>query len=80
MKCGPIDVIGKMDKPILMLQSKVDRASKVENAIKMYNMCPSKEKELVLFETGAHSMLRITHTEKYDKSISDFLQRIVSTF
>lgn len=80
MKYGPIDVIGRMDKPILMLQSKLDRASKVENAIKMYNMCPSKEKKLVLFETGEHSMLRITHTEKYDKSISDFLQSIIPTF
>lgn len=80
MKYGPINVIHKLDKPILMLQSKVDKASKVEYATKMFDMCPSKEKEFVLYETGEHSMLRITDTERYDTSIKNFLNRIVSTF
>lgn len=76
MRKGPIDVISKMSKPILMLQSKTDRYSLAENAKKMFELCPSAEKKLVLFETGDHSMLRITYTDRYDNEISMFLNRI----
>lgn len=76
MKKGPIDVIHKMDKPILMIQSKMDKYSTAENAKKMFDICPSKEKKLVLYERGDHSMLRITDTEKYDTEISMFLNRL----
>lgn len=76
MRTGPIDVIHKMDKPILMIQSKMDIYSTPEYAIKMYEMCPSAEKKLVLFEKGGHSMLRLTDTETYDTEIAAFLERI----
>ena len=76
MKKGPLDVISKMDKPILMLQSKLDKFSKVENAHKMFNLCPSTEKKLALFERGKHSMLRLTFTEEYDAEITQFLHRL----
>ena len=79
MKKGPIDVIGKMDKPILMIQSKMDKYSTAENAQKMFAMCPGKEKKLVLYEKGDHSMLRITDTETYDTEITAFLTRLHST-
>ena len=69
MKIGPIDVISGMTKPILMIQSKKDKYSTVENAKKMFDLCPSSEKKLVLYEMGDHSMLRITDTEKYDKEV-----------
>ncbi|MBE6978095.1 MAG: alpha/beta hydrolase [Ruminococcaceae bacterium] len=75
MMRGPIDVIDKMDKPLLMIQSKMDKYSTPENARKLYDKCPSREKSLVLYETGDHSMLRITDTEKYDSAIKDFLAR-----
>ena len=76
MKKGPIDFISKMDKPLLMLQSKVDKYSLSQNAEKMFAMCPSDEKRLVLFESGDHSLLRFTHTEKYDSEITNFLKRV----
>ena len=79
MKKGPIDVIGKLDKPILMIQSKMDKYSTPENAKKMFDICPSKEKKLVLFERGDHSMLRITDTELYDTEVRSFLKRLNST-
>lgn len=75
MMRGPIDVIDKMDKPLLMIQSKMDKYSTPENARKLYDKCPSREKSLVLYETGDHSMLRITDTEKYDGAVKDFLAR-----
>ena len=80
MRKGPIDVIHKMDKPILMIQSKKDKYSKVENAIKMFDICPSSEKKLVLYEEGDHSMLRLTDTETYDTEIGLFLKRLDSTY
>lgn len=78
MKTGPIDVIHRMNKPLLMIQSKMDKYSTAEYARKMYARCPSKEKQLVLYEQGDHSMLRITDTELYDTSISQFLTRLLS--
>lgn len=78
MKNGPIDVISGMNKPLLMIQSKMDKYSTAENAKKMFVLCPSKEKKLVLYEKGDHSMLRITDTETYDSEIAMFLQRLMT--
>ncbi|MBQ4611967.1 MAG: hypothetical protein IJB26_00295 [Clostridia bacterium] len=78
MKRGPIDVIGTMDKPLLMLQSKMDKYSTAAYAERMYALCPSKQKQLVLFDEGDHSMLRITDTAKYDGAIAAFIQRYFS--
>ena len=74
MMKGPVDVIHKMNKPILMLQSLEDKYSTPDNAKKMFDICPSSQKTLVLFEKGAHSMLRITDTEKYDTAIKNFVK------
>ena len=76
MMRGPIDVIGTMDKPLLMIQSKKDKYSSPAYAQKLYDLCPSKEKELVYFETGDHSMLRITDTKKYDTAVETFLAKL----
>ncbi len=73
MKYGPIDVISQMDKPLLMLQSLEDKYSSPDKARLMYDMCPSHNKRLVLFEKGNHSMLRLTDTTRYDDSIKSFL-------
>ena len=73
---GPIDVMPTMDKPILMIQSKKDKYSSSSFAEKMFALCPSQEKKLVLYETGDHSMLRYTDTELYDSEVSAFLSRI----
>ena len=78
MMKGPIDVIPTMHKPILMIQSKMDKYSTVENARKMFSLCPSTEKKLVLYEKGDHSMLRITDPVTYDSEVSKFLERLIS--
>ena len=59
-----------------MLHSKEDLYSTPEYAQKLYGLAGSDRKELVWFEKGEHSMLRITDTELYDKSISKFLAEI----
>ncbi len=76
MKKGPIDRIGSLNKPILMLQSKKDPYSTHQKASLLFERCGSNDKTLVLFEEGGHSMLRITDTEKYDNAISEFIARV----
>ena len=78
MKYGPINVIEKLNKPLLMLHSKEDLYSTPEYAQKLYNLAGCKQKELVWFEHGKHSMLRITDTNLYDSSIRNFLNKIQS--
>ena len=78
MKFGPINVIDKMHKPLLMLHSQEDKYSTPEYAKKLYNLAGSKNKRLVWFERGNHSMLRITDTERYDEAIAKFLTELSS--
>ena len=76
MNFGPIDVIHKMKKPLLMLHSREDIYSRPELAEVLYEKCPSEHKEIVWFDHGAHSQLRIADTEKYDKAVGDFLKTL----
>ena len=78
IKYGPRDVIHKLRVPLLMLHSKEDLYSLPQTADELYNTCASQQKRLVWFETGAHSRLRITDTERYDSSIRTFLTEAVS--
>ena len=78
MTKGPANVIHKLDKPILMLQSKEDRYSTCVNAKKLFELCQTDKKQLVLFEHGEHSMLRITDTDKYDTAIENYLTNLFS--
>lgn len=79
MKVGPIDVIHKLDRPILMLQSREDKYSVPEKAQQLFDKCGSKNKRLVYFDKGGHSLLRITDTEGYDREIKAFLKELEST-
>ena len=76
MKFGPLDIIDKLDVPLLMLHSKQDLYSKPDYALKLFNKAGSKVKELVWFDIGKHSMIRINNMEQYDKSINEFLDKI----
>ncbi len=73
MKYGPIDVMPRMTKPLLMIHSKADTYSTPENAQKLYDLCPSERKAIVWFDEGAHSMLRVAHAQAYDLAIRKFL-------
>lgn len=76
MSYGPINVIDKLDKPLLMLHSREDKYSTPEYAQRLFDLAGSEKKRLVWFEHGAHSMLRITDTERYDGAIKQFLSEI----
>lgn len=71
---GNIDIMDKLDKPLLMIHSKEDRYSLPEEAEKLFAKCPHDKKRLIWFEHGGHSKLRITDTERYDQTIVDFIK------
>ncbi|MCH5156576.1 MAG: alpha/beta fold hydrolase [Clostridiales bacterium] len=75
MKFGPIDVIDKLNKPLLMLHSKEDLYSLPALAQKLYDKAGGEHKEIVWFDHGRHSMLRITDTAKYDETIAQFVTK-----
>ena len=79
MKYGPINVIDKLDKPLLMLHSYEDLYSTPEYAKKLFERAGSEQKKLVWFDHGRHSMLRITDTDLYDKSIASFIATLPSS-
>lgn len=72
---GPIKRMSRMDKDILFLHSRQDKYSLPCRAQELYDMCPSKRKQLVWFDVGAHSRIRINNHEKYDAAIRDFLMQ-----
>lgn len=76
MKYGPIDIIERMEKPLLMLHSREDLYSLPETATVLYNKCKA-EKLLVWFEHGAHSQLRFADPKKYDNAVKDFVTHCV---
>ena len=76
MKFGPVDVIDKLDKPLLMLHSKEDIYSTPDKAEILFAKAGTKDKQIVWFEKGDHSMLRYTDTERYDGAIADFLKKL----
>ena len=69
---GPINYVDKLDRPILFIYSKKDLYSVPEKGQLLYDRCNAK-KELAWFERGAHSKVRINNTEKYDNTITSFL-------
>lgn len=73
MDYGPINVIERLHKPLLMLHGTGDLYSVPDYAQKLYELAATEHKELVWFENGKHSMLRYTDPQKYDKAIQKFL-------
>ena len=76
MSYGPINVIHKLNVPLLMLHSKEDIYSTPFYAQKLYDAAGAADKRLVWFEHGRHSMLRITDTELYDTSVTAFVGQL----
>ncbi len=73
MTYGPIKCIDKLEAPILFLYSKEDKFSLPEKAQILYDKCKS-DKQLVWFDKGAHSHIRINNKEAYDEAIQKFIQ------
>lgn len=74
-KSRPIDFIDKVRVPFLFLCGKKDQSSLPKCSQMLFDRCGSKDKEIVWFEEGAHSHLRIADEAAYDSTIREFIQR-----
>ncbi len=75
-KFGPINCIGKMKKPILFLYSKMDAYSTPDQAQLLYDSCHAP-KQLVWFDKGVHSHIRINNTQQYDDAVDNFIHEFI---
>lgn len=75
-KAAPILHVGKVKQHILMIYGKQDIFSLPKKSIKLFNKCKSPTKEIVWFDKGGHSHLRINNTDAYDDAIIDYVTRM----
>ena len=65
----------RLKLPVLIFQGKLDDAARPENTQKIYDLIPSKEKDLVLFEDTGHELMRTfepAHTQVWS-GVRDFI-------
>lgn len=75
-KQSPIEVADKFTLPLLLMSGKCDMYSLPAKCKTLFDKCASSQKQLVTFDKGAHSHLRINAVEKYDNTIKNFLEDI----
>ena len=75
LKSSPMNAVKKLHCPILFLFGKKDLFSIPPKSEKLFAACASEDKELIWFDEGCHSHLRINNTEKYDNSIGEFVKK-----
>ncbi len=75
-KQAPIEVADKFTLPLLLMSGKCDKYSLPHKCKSLFDKCASTQKQLVTFDKGAHSHLRINAVEKYDNTIKNFLEDI----
>lgn len=73
---APIDFIDKLEVPVLILAGKSDLYSVPDKTRILFEKCSALKKELVWFDEGSHSHLRIADEEAYDKAITDWFARL----
>ena len=71
---GPINYVGKLDKPILFMYSKEDIYS--VHGQDLFDRVKAPKK-FVWFPKGVHSHIRINNTEKYDETIMEFIKEYI---
>ena len=65
----------QLNLPVLIFQGKLDTAASPENTQKIYDLIPSQEKDLVLFEDAGHELMRTfepVHTQVWSR-VRDFI-------
>lgn len=76
-KTAPINVIKNVKQRVLFLYGEQDVFSLPEKSKELFAACGSHDKEIVWFDKGGHSHLRINNTEKYDQAVIDFLSQSI---
>lgn len=74
-KHAPIKYIGKVKQRVLFLYGREDKFSIPSKSQQLFDTCGSSDKELVWFEHGPHSHLRLHNREQYDEAIVNFVNQ-----
>lgn len=74
LRSSPIVAVKKLKTDILFLQSRQDIFSTPEKAQLLFDRCASPNKQLVWFEEGSHSHVRVHNVDAYDDAIIQFLK------
>ena len=69
----PIKAIRNVEVPQLMICGRQDVSSLPKYFDRINDASGSKRKQMVWFDEGAHSHLRIRNLEAYDKAVTDFI-------
>ena len=70
---GPKKQIAKVTVPTLFLYTDLDAFSTPDQAKRLYEACPSKDKKLHFFHKGRHSHIRFHNKDVYDQMVKDWV-------
>lgn len=70
----PIDALGEVKCPVLVMAGAKDRATTIEETQRMFD-CITAPKELVVFPEAGHANLHSTDAEKYRERLLGFLEK-----
>lgn len=74
-KEAPINLAKDVNIPTLFICGREDVSSIPEKCEKLYNEISCSVKDLVWFDKGAHSHLRVNNLEGYDEAIKNFIKK-----
>lgn len=74
-KTAPIKHIGKLRQKALFLYGREDKFSIPPKSQQLFDKCGSTDKQLVWFEHGPHSHLRLHNREQYDEAIINYVNQ-----
>ncbi len=72
-KTAPLRLVKRLTHRVLFIYGKQDLFSIPPMSQKLYDACNSPDKQIVWFDTGCHSHLRINNKDAYDRAIVDFI-------
>lgn len=70
---NPMRLFKLLRQRVLFIYGKQDVFSLPEKSQKLFDACAAEDKQIVWFEKGNHSHLRLTNTADYDKAIVEFV-------
>lgn len=73
-KMKPVKLIKDIHIPILFLSGIEDKFALPKEAKKMYELCPSNDKQLIYINNARHSHLRYDNKSEYDNALITFLK------
>ncbi len=78
LKNSPKKMLPRLKLPVIFIHGKKDLYSLPEKAQMLFDKTGSTDKRIVWMEEGCHSHLRFANTEKYDRTVEEFVADVRS--